>query len=44
MAESMLAVSDAGTVGLVERRFFTFGSPEEPFRLEGGGLLPEVTQ
>ncbi|MCX6362026.1 MAG: homoserine O-acetyltransferase [Armatimonadetes bacterium] len=44
MAESMLAVSDAGSVGLVDRQFFTFASPQEPFRLEGGGLLPEVTQ
>lgn len=27
----------------IQTRFFTFGSPEAPFKLQGGGSLPEVT-
>ena len=33
----------AASVGDVETRFFTFGSPEEPFRLLCGAQLNEVT-
>lgn len=32
-----------GSVGEVETRFFTFGSPDDPFLLRAGGALPEVT-
>jgi homoserine O-acetyltransferase len=35
--------TDARSVGLVERRFFSFGSEAEPFRLQRGGELPGVT-
>jgi homoserine O-acetyltransferase/O-succinyltransferase len=35
--------SDAGAVGVVETRFFSFGSPAEPFLLERGGRLESVT-
>ena len=31
------------SVGSVDTRFFTFGSPNEPFPLRGGGHLDEVT-
>jgi homoserine O-acetyltransferase len=34
---------DAGAAGVVETRFFTFGSPEAPFQLERGGSLGPVT-
>ncbi len=31
-----------GSVGLVERKYFTFGSVQDPFPLENGQVLPEV--
>jgi homoserine O-acetyltransferase/O-succinyltransferase len=34
---------DAGSVGAVATRFFTFGSPEQPLVLERGGALGPVT-
>jgi homoserine O-acetyltransferase len=34
---------DAGAVGIAETRFFTFGSPDQPFLLERGGRLGPVT-
>jgi homoserine O-acetyltransferase len=34
---------DAGTVGIVEPRFFSFGSAAEPFLLERDGQLASVT-
>jgi homoserine O-acetyltransferase len=43
MAEAMLAKDDGRSVGLVEKQYFTFGSPEEPFVLENRQTLPEVT-
>lgn len=43
MAESMLAADGPGSVGLVARRAFTFGSVEEPFVLESGRTLPAIT-
>jgi homoserine O-acetyltransferase len=34
---------DAGAAGVVETRYFTFGSTDEPFQLERGGRLGQVT-
>jgi homoserine O-acetyltransferase len=35
--------TDPRSVGLSERRTYTFGNPAAPFRLQRGGELPEVT-
>jgi homoserine O-acetyltransferase len=43
MAEEMPAHDLERSVGIVERRHHTFGSPERPFVLESGAVLPEVT-
>jgi len=43
MAEEMPAGRSEGSVGIVERRYFTFGSADEPFILESGERLEEVT-
>ncbi len=43
MAESMLAREGAGSVGIVEKKYFTYGSEQEPFVLENRQTLPEVT-
>lgn len=43
MAEEMPAGQTEGSVGIVERRYFTFGSAAEPFVLENGATLDEVT-
>lgn len=42
MAEAMLSTSDANSVGLVERQYFTFGTPEDPFILENRQTLTDV--
>ncbi len=42
MAEEMLGGDAAGSVGIVQREYYTFGSANEPFVLEGGGTLEEV--
>jgi len=39
----MLAADDGRSVGIVEQRFFTFGSPTDPVVLENRQTLPEVT-
>ncbi len=43
MAEAMLSSSLEGSVGVVEKRYFTFGSRGEPFVLDNRQTLPEVT-
>ena|ERR1051325_5811242 len=43
MAESRESVDESNSIGLVERRFYTFGTPDAPFRLENGQTLSEVT-
>src|ERR1051325_6566655 len=43
MAEAMLSADTEHSVGLVEKQYFTFGSPDAPFVLENRQTLPEVT-
>src|ERR1041384_6404925 len=43
MAEAMLSADTEHSVGLVEKRYFTFGTPDEPFVLDNRQTLPEVT-
>lgn len=43
MAEEMPAGDAPGSVGIVERKYFTFGSQDDPFVLESGETLDEVT-
>lgn len=43
MTEEMPAVDPAGSVGIVERRYHTFGSRSAPFALDCGATLDEVT-
>jgi homoserine O-acetyltransferase len=43
MAEAILSADREHSVGLVEKRFFTIGSPNEPFTLENRQSLSEVT-
>ena len=43
MAEEMPVHDLDGSVGIVERRYHTFATPDAPFQLEGGSVLPEVT-
>lgn len=43
MAEAIEREEEVGSVGLVERQYFTFGSESEPFTLENRQTLPEVT-
>lgn len=43
MAEEMPAHDLEGSVGIVERRYNTFATPDDPFVLESGASLPEVT-
>ena len=33
---------EANSVGIVERHYYTFGTPEQPFRLDNKQILPEV--
>jgi homoserine O-acetyltransferase len=42
MTETNEYEPESGSVGLVERRYITFGSPEDPFILENWQTLPEV--
>src|SRR5579871_1035703 len=43
MAESRESADDNNSIGLVEQRFYTFATPGDPFVLENGQTLPEVT-
>jgi len=43
MAEAILSTDYERSVGIVEKHYYTFGSPEDPFVLENRQTLPEVT-